>query len=260
MDILDRIIDAKRKRLEYSKGAVSIHELKSRLPDMDGTRDFRRAIKRDNGNIKLIAEIKKASPLKGRLREAFDLKQIASIYEEKPVSAISVLTEEDFFQGDLKYLRHVKNIVTKPVLRKDFIFDEYQLYEARANGADAILLIAAILGRNQAEDFLHLSRELGLYVLFETHDEEDLEKAIFINSDIIGINNRNLKTMQIDLSTTITLKKQIPRGKIVVSESGINDKADAVKLEAAGIDAMLIGTALMKAKDIGAMIDELILH
>ena len=258
MDILTKIVDAKRKRLEYSKSVVSIHELKSRLPDMDSTRDFRSAIKKEGGNIRLIAEIKKASPSKGLIREDFDLNSIASIYEEKPVSAISVLTEEDFFQGDLKYINDVKNITTKPVLRKDFIFDEYQIYEARANGADAVLLIAAILEKKQAAEYLHLCRELGLYVLFEAHDENDLEKSLLINADIIGINNRDLKTMKIDLSTTIRLKKQIPRDKIVVSESGIGDRNDVLKLSDAGIDAILIGTSLMKSKDIGSKIDELI--
>jgi len=256
MDILAKIIDAKRQHLEYSKSIAPIYEIKGRLLDLDCARDFKSAITRGK-NIRLIAEIKKASPSIGLIREEFDLNRIASIYEEKPVSAVSVLTEENYFQGSLKYLKIVKNIVTKPVLRKDFIFDEYQIYETRANCADAVLLIAAVLGKNQAEEYLHLCRELGLHVLFEVHDEDDLEKALLVNADIIGINNRNLKTLKIDLATSLRLMKDIPRGKIVVSESGINGKADVVKLDAAGIDAMLIGTSLMQAKDISTKIDEL---
>ena len=259
MDILAKIVGDKRRQLEYSKSILPLHEIKTFLSDHECTRDFKSAIARGQ-NIRLIAELKKASPSRGLIRADFDLNMIASIYEEKPVSAISVLTEENYFQGSLQYIKIVKSIVTKPVLRKDFIFDEYQIYETKANCADAILLIAAILGKNQAEEYLHLCRELGLHVLFEVHDEDDLEKALMINADIIGINNRNLKTMKIDLATTLRLKKDIPRGKIVVSESGINDTADVIKLDAAGIDAMLIGTSLMQARDIGKKIDELMLH
>lgn len=257
MDILKKIIDAKRKRLEHSKSVVHIHEIKKLLPGMDSARDFKGNIQRGAGNIRLIAEIKRASPSRGIIRKDFDPKLIASVYEEKTVSAVSVLTEEDFFRGDLNYLQAVKKIVTKPILRKDFIFDEYQIYEARANGADAVLLIAAILEKNQGEEYLHLCRELGLSVLFEVHDEYDLEKALRLNADIIGINNRNLKTMEIDLSTTLRLKKEIHQGRIVVSESGIDNRIDVIKLDNAGIDAMLIGTALMKAEDIGKKINEL---
>ena len=152
----------------------------------------------------------------------------------------------------------VKDITSKPILRKDFIFDEYQIYESRVNHADAILLIAAALEKNQAQEYMHLAKELGLHVLFEVHDEDDLEKALSIDADIIGINNRNLKTLKIDLSATFRLKKEIPKDKIVVSESGIRTRDDVIKLQNAGIDAMLIGTSLMEAADIGKKIDELI--
>jgi indole-3-glycerol phosphate synthase len=258
MNILNEIVKKKAERLQYAKSTIPINELKRCIQDMDETRDFRTAIKRNGKKIKLIAEIKKASPSKGLIRKDFDLITIASIYEEKPVNAISVLTEEDFFQGHLSYIQTVKNITSKPILRKDFIFDEYQIYESRANHADAILLIAAILEKNQAEEYLHLAKELGLYILFEVHDEDDLEKALLINTDIIGINNRNLKTLKIDLSTTLRLKKDIPEDKIVVSESGIKNRKDVIKLIDAKIDAMLIGTSLMKAEEIGKKIEELI--
>lgn len=258
MNILAKIIDKKAERLSYAKSAVPIHELKKRLMDMEGARDFKGAIT-GGEKIKLIAEIKKASPSKGIIRKNFDPVRIAAVYEEKPVSAISVLTEEDFFHGHLSYIKTVKEITSKPVLRKDFIFDDYQIYESRVNYADAILLIAASLEKNQAKEYLHLAKELGLYVLFEVHDEADLEKALSIDADIIGINNRNLKTLKIDLSTTFKLKKELPRNKIVVSESGIKDRSDVIKLQEAGIDAMLIGTSLMEAEDIGKKIDELLI-
>lgn len=257
MSILTEIVNKKIERVAYSKSAVSLKELKNQLSDADRTRDFASAVKKDGGHIKLIAEIKKASPSKGIIRKDFDPVRIAAVYEEKPASAISVLTEEDFFQGHLSYIQTVKNITSKPVLRKDFIFDEYQIYESRASGADAILLIAALLGKNQAEEYIHLAGETGLHVLFEIHDEYDLEKALSTHAKIIGINNRNLKTLEIDLNTTLRLKKDLPGDKTVVSESGIRDLGDVVKLTEAGIDAMLIGTSFMEADDIGRKIDTL---
>jgi indole-3-glycerol phosphate synthase len=259
MSVLDTIVKKKAERLQYAKSAIPINELKKLIQDIDETRDFRTAIKRNGEKIKLIAEIKKASPSKGLIRKDFDPIKIASIYDKKDVNAISVLTEEDFFQGHISYIKAVKDITSKPILRKDFIFDEYQIYESRVNHADAILLIAAILDKNQAGEYLHLAKELGLYVLFEVHDEDDLEKALLIDADIIGINNRNLKTLKIDLSTTFRLKKDIPKDKIVVSESGIKDRSDVTKLQDSGIDSMLIGTSLMEAEDIGKKIDELMI-
>lgn len=258
MNILTKIADKKAERLQYCKGIISIHELKSRLQELDKTRDFKSAIRRSSENIKLIAEIKKASPSKGLIKKEFDHIKTALIYEEKPVSAISVLTEEDFFQGHLSHIKAIKEATSKPVLRKDFIFDEYQIFESRANHADAILLIAALLDKNQASEYLHIAKELGLYALFEIHDEEELQKAILIDAEIIGINNRNLKTLTIDLSTTLRLRKDIPKDKIIVSESGITHRHDVITLQNAGIDAMLIGTSLMEAADIGKKIDELI--
>ncbi len=258
MGILHEIVSKKKQRLRDLQASVPLRELKSKIPDIQNPRDFRTAVKRSlDENIKLIAEIKKASPSKGIIRGKFDHISIAQIYDKKHVHAVSVLTEEDFFMGSLSFLPEVKKITSKPVLRKDFIVDEYQIYETRVNSADAILLIAAILEKNQAAEYLNLARELGLSVLFEVHDYKELEMALLIACDIIGINNRNLKTLQIDLNTTVTLMREIPTGKIVVSESGIKSRTDVQKLQNIGVDALLIGTSFMEAEDIGKKIDEL---
>jgi indole-3-glycerol phosphate synthase len=258
MGILDEILSRKIQKLRDSKARSSIKELRAKIEDVEKPREFKTAVRRPSGKkIKLIAEIKKASPSQGIIRQDFDHRSIARIYEEKGADAVSVLTEEDFFQGNLAFLPQVKKVLTKPVLRKDFIFDEYQIYESRAYEADAILLIASVLDRNQAAEYLDLAGELGLSVLFEVHDFEELETAMMIDSDVIGINNRNLKTLRTDINTSFTLKKEIPSDKIVVSESGIRTREDVQRLENAGFDAMLIGTTFMSAEDIGREIDEL---
>ncbi|MBI5075078.1 MAG: indole-3-glycerol phosphate synthase TrpC [Nitrospirae bacterium] len=257
MSILNKIVTRKKDRLSHAKAKTSITQLKSAIKDIPLTFDFEQALTRQEGQIRLIAEIKKASPSKGLIRQDFNHKTIAAVYRENNVNAISVLTEEDFFQGRLEFLADVKAASLLPVLRKDFIFDEYQIYEARANQADAILLIAAILEEKQAEEYLHITKELGMAVLFEVHDHKELEMALRINAPVIGINNRNLKTLQIDMNTTLELQKEIPSDKIIVSESGIRTRDDVLRLEQAGIDAMLIGTSLMEAADIGRKIEEL---
>jgi len=254
--VLQQIISRKRERLNQVKGKIFLGQFKARITGLESPRDFRSAVKKEE-KIRLIAEIKRASPSRGIIRRDFDLKKIAGIYEENDVDVVSVLTEEDFFLGDLNHVPSVRQIVSRPVLRKDFIFDEYQIYESRAYGADAILLIASLLERTQAEEYLHLSLELGLSVLFEVHDLWELEQALRIGADIIGINNRNLKTLKVDLSTTFKLKREIPSGKIVVSESGITTREDVVRLQGAGVDAMLLGTAFMESKDIRGKIEEL---
>lgn len=256
MSILENIIEKKKERLRHVKSKTSLSEIREMISDLESTRDFKKAIKREE-KIRLIAEIKKASPSKGIIRADFDPVEIASIYEEKAVDAISIITEEDFFSGNLDYIKIVKNKVTRPVLRKDFIFDDYQIYESRAFGADAILLIGAVLDRVQAQEYLHMARELGLAVLFEVHDYYDLEKALRIDADIIGINNRDLKTLKVDINTTFLLKKEIPADRLTVSESGIKSREDVLRLDLAGIDAMLVGTTLMESEDIGKKIEEL---
>lgn len=258
MSVLKKIVDQKKIRVAAAKSKTPLPELRSAVRDMDRPRDFRKAIRRDSGPIRLIAEIKKASPSRGLIKADFDHKLITGIYERKNVDAISVLTEEDFFQGSLDFLKDVKGATSRPVLRKDFIFDEYQIYETRAKNADAFLLMAAILEKNQAREFLNLAEELGLSVLFEIHDIRELETALEIKAPVIGINNRDLKTLRIDLNNTFELKKEIPDDRIVVSESGIKTREDVLKLWEAGIDAMLVGTSLMTSDDIGAKIDQLL--
>jgi indole-3-glycerol phosphate synthase len=259
MGILDEIVLKKKERLKDSKSRLSILELKTKIGGAEKPRDFTSAIRRLPGkNIRLIAEIKKASPSGGVIRKDFDPVSIAKIYEEKKVNAVSILTEEDYFQGNLFYLSEGRKVLTKPLLRKDFIFDEYQIYESRAYEADAILLIAALLEKNQAVEYLHLAKELGMSVLFEVHDFEELEMALSADPEIIGINNRNLKTLNVDIHTTFQLRREIPPGKIVVSESGIKSGGDVQRLADAGIDAMLIGTSFMEAGDISGKVEELL--
>jgi len=216
-------------------------------------------IKREqNKPIKLIAEIKKASPSEGLIRTDFNLTEIASIYEEKNVDAISVLTEEHFFQGSLDYLNSVRRTTDKPLLRKDFIFDEYQIYESRVNGADAILLIAASLDKSQLPELQGLAKELSLECLVEVHSAKELDRALYSGAEIIGINNRDLNTLQTSLKTTFDLVKDIPDNKVIVSESGIHTRDDVKAIESIRVDAILVGTTFMRAKDIGAKIDELL--
>lgn len=259
MGILSEIVSRKTERLKEAKSSKSLSDLKSIISDVEKTRDFTASIKRKpNDNIKLIAEIKQASPSKGIIREDFDFLSIARIYEKKAISAVSVLTEEDFFLGKLEFLSGVRKVLTKPVLRKDFIFDEYQIYESRAHEADAILLIASLLDKHQAYDYLQLSKELGLSVLFEVHNYKELEMALIIDAEIVGINNRDLNTLQVDINTTLELIKEIPPHKIIVSESGIKTHEDIKRLHNEVVDALLIGTVLVEADDIGKKIDELL--
>ncbi|MCX8031400.1 MAG: indole-3-glycerol phosphate synthase TrpC [Thermodesulfovibrionales bacterium] len=258
MDLLKEIVNKKKERLKDSKILLPFKELKRKLSDLQvNTANFASSVKKDGQNVKLIAEIKKASPLKGVLAQDLDLESITRLYSHKDVDAISVLTEEDFFKGNIGFINKIKEISAKPVLRKDFIFDEYQLYESRFYGADAILLISSILDKEQAKEYLHIAYELGLAVLFEIHTEKDLEKALDIKAEIVGINNRNLKTMDVDLSNTLRLRQFIPKDKIVISASGIKSKEDVVTLMGVNIDAILVGTAIMKAIDKRKKIAEL---
>lgn len=224
--------------------------------DAEFPKNFMNALKRGPGPIRLVAEIKKASPIKGVIRQDFDPVSIASIYERKNVDAISVITEEDYFQSKLEYLLDLRKITDRPLLRKDFIFDEYQIYESKAKGADAILLIASILDENQSAEFLHLAKEMGLSVVFEVHNFKELEMPLRVNAEVIGINNRDLETFNINFNTTFELKKEIPLDRIVLSESGIKTRDDVIRLENAGIDSILVGTAFMESGDIGKKIDE----
>lgn len=261
MSILNQIIEHKKEELEAVMRSVPLAELKARIRDMEGTKSFLSAIKRDgNGPIKLIAELKKASPSKGLIREDFSLPDIVSAYDSKDVAAISVLTEQRYFSGKLDYLNEARKLTKKPLLRKDFIFDDYQIYESRANNADAILLIAAALKRSYLCHLYGVARELSLDCLVEVHTHEELDMVIKTGAEIIGINNRDLKTLEIDLNTTFEFLKEIPEDRIVVSESGISTRADVEALEETRVNAMLVGTSIMKSPDIGARIDELTGH
>jgi indole-3-glycerol phosphate synthase len=259
MSVLDTIVKRRRQRIAESKARTPLGDLKDRISETEQPRDFAGAVRRRTGEgIRLIAELKKASPSKGLIRADFNPAAIARAYAAR-ANALSVLTEEDFFQGHLAFIQTAKDAAPGiPALRKDFIVDEYQIYEARANGADAVLLIDAILDLSQAEEYLHLASELDLAVLYEVHDRHELEHALKLEAPIIGINNRNLKTLEINLGTTLELKKEIPTGHTVVGESGISNHEDAVRLEEAGTDAMLVGTLLMGKPDIAAALDALL--
>ncbi|MGR3220724.1 MAG: indole-3-glycerol phosphate synthase TrpC, partial [Candidatus Anammoxibacter sp.] len=207
---------------------------------------------------RIIAEIKQASPSQGILRNDFNPVDIAKSYRKHHAAAISVLTIKYGFNGNIEFLEKVKKSVDIPVLRKDFIFEEYQVYESRAFGADAILLIASILDECQLREYHSLAKELGMDVLTEVHTLEELGKALNCNAEIIGINNRNLKTFDVDINTTLDLIKEVPEGSVVVSESGIKTRDDIELLEKRGVNAFLVGTALMKSDNAGNELDKLL--
>jgi indole-3-glycerol phosphate synthase len=252
--ILDKIVADKKQEVAELKRTKPISLLKEHIAQQKPL-DFKAAL-RGNG-IKLIAEIKKSSPSKGLLCPDFKPVEIAQIYEQNGAAAISVLTEAKYFQGSLEYLAAISDTVKLPLLRKDFIFDEYQIYESAVYGADALLLIAAILSPKQLANLLELSHSLGMACLVEAHDEREVEKALKSGAEIIGINNRYLRTFKTDIETTHQLRALVPRGKIVVSESGISRNDDVARLKEWGVNAILVGEALVTAKDIGARIKEL---
>ena len=255
--ILNDIIAYKKEELAGTKRRSSLAEVKARAADAGPVRGFGKALSR-SGAIRLIAEVKKASPSKGVIREDFDPVRIAQTYEKSGASCISVLTEEKFFQGRLEYLAAVRKAAGLPLLRKDFIIDEYQVYEARAAGADAVLLIAACLEKDQMAEYLGIAGQLGLDALVESHTYRELDKALLAGATLVGINNRDLSTFTVSLDTTLDLLKDIPDDRIVVSESGIKTRDDVVKLEKAGVDAVLVGEGLMREKDIGKKVKELL--
>ncbi len=264
--ILDRIIEHKKAELRHKQSRGYLAELKARIRDVGPPLGFAVTLDatRSPSTPALIAEVKKASPSLGFLREEFeerfDYIGIAQAYSEHGASALSVLTDKDFFQGSLDYLREIKQKVGLPALNKEFMVGEIQFYEARANGADAVLLIVAALERRQLVDFAALAKELSLDVLVETHHERELDRVLDWLPDVrlIGINNRDLKTFSTDLGVTLRLAKRIPSDKLIVSESGIHKRDDVLRLIEAGVHAMLIGESLIRAQDIGAKIRELL--
>ena len=248
-DILAQIVAEKRREVAHLQPGVT-------GPRTD-YRDFAGALRRSKG-VALIAEVKKASPSAGIIRADFDPVKIAGEYEGAGAVALSVLTDKKFFQGELDYLRQIRATVRLPLLRKDFIIDERQIHEAVAAGADAVLLIAAILDDAQLSAFRQLTNQLKLAALVEVHDDRELTRALAAGAEIIGINNRNLKTFQVDLATTEKLVAQIPSGKTIVAESGIHTQADVARVAAAGVHAILVGESLMRSNSIVGKVRELL--
>jgi len=254
--IISRIIEDKRRVVEEAKRVKPQDELIRDIKNICVKSSFKKNISRPH-HVNLIAEIKKASPSKGILRADFNLVKIAIAYQANGASAISVLTDERFFEGKLEYIKKVKEMVALPVLRKDFIIDEYQIYETVASGADAMLLIADLLSKSELCGFYNLATSLGLDVLIEVHKEEDIEKALATEGSIIGINNRDLHTFRVDLAITQKLIRLIPPNRIKVSESGIRSYEDVMFLKSLGLNAVLIGEAFMESQDIASKIHEI---
>jgi len=244
VNVLDKILEVKRRE---------IAEAKARLPDPRGggpVRDFVAALRKRRPAV--IAEIKKASPSRGVLRADFDPAAIATSYERAGAACMSVLTDQEFFQGSAEHLKAARAACTLPALRKDFVVDPWQVHESRMLGADCILLIAACLSRHDMLELERIASSLGMAVLVEVHDGDELEKAAVLKTPLLGINNRNLKTFETKLETTIDLLPRIPKGRIVVTESGILAPADVAKMRSHGVETFLVGEAFMRAADPGA--------
>ena len=260
-DILKKIVAHKREEVAAAKRTFPLERLQALLELVeDRPRGFARALRAmaESGGTAVIAEVKKGSPSKGIIRADFDPLTIAETYQESGATCLSVLTDEKFFFGHLNYLGLIREAVGLPLLRKDFICDPYQLVEARAFGADAVLLIAAMLDPAQLRDLAGQAAELGLDVLLEVHDESELEAALQSGAELIGINNRNLRTFVTDLSTTERLAALVPHDRLIVAESGIDCRADVERLQRAGAAAFLVGESLMRESDIGAKLRELL--
>lgn len=258
-DILKRILARKVEEIDERHRQVDLQSLMERAAVTDTPRGFvasiERRIKQDQPAV--IAEIKKASPSRGMLREDFDPAQIAASYEQGGAVCLSVLTDVDFFQGADSYLLQARAACKLPVLRKDFIIDPYQVYEARVLGADCILLIVAALGDAMLQELLGLAQSLGMDVLVEVHDREELERVLKIDAPLVGINNRNLRTFETSLNVTLELLKQIPADRIVVTESGIHTREDIALMRSNNVNAFLVGEAFMTAAEPGEKLAEL---
>lgn len=254
--LLETMLTYKQEEITQKKRLLPLEELKRKLHLFAGRKVSLKEALAKKG-VSLIAEIKKASPAKGILRQDFAPVQMAACYEENGATAISVLTEERFFQGSLAYLKQVKEAIRLPVLRKDFIIDLYQIYEAKVYGADAILLIAAILKEEELIFLLQLAQELELEVLVEVHNSLELKKALGAGAEIIGINNRDLRTFKCDLQITLQLAEQVPASCLLVSESGISSLQQIKQLAAVGVDAVLVGESIVTSTDIGKKVREL---
>lgn len=251
--ILTKIVDRKREEIAERSQTVSLADLKVMSKDIEPARGFVKAIqtKLDQGQSAVIAEIKKASPSKGVLREHFVPAEIAKSYEQGGAACMSVLTDADFFQGHEDYLKQARAACSLPAIRKDFLVDEYQIYEAKSIGADCVLLIVACLSQQQLADLTGLSHELGMDVLIEVHDGEELDVALTVDNPLVGINNRNLHTFDVSLNNTYQLLDRIPDNRIVVTESGIHTTADVADMRAHQVNAFLVGEAFMRAENPG---------
>jgi indole-3-glycerol phosphate synthase len=251
--ILTKIVDRKREEIAERSRTASLADLKAMSGDIAPARGFVNAIqtKLDQGQSAVIAEIKKASPSKGVLREHFVPADIAKSYEQAGAACMSVLTDADFFQGHEDYLKQARAACSLPAIRKDFLVDEYQIYEAKSIGADCVLLIVACLSQQQLADLTGLSQELGMDVLIEVHDGEELDVALTVDNPLVGINNRNLHTFEVSLNNTYQLLDRIPDNRIVVTESGIHTTADVADMRAHNVNAFLVGEAFMRAENPG---------
>lgn len=253
-DILNKIVAVKRTELASALERRSLAVMRADAESRIQTRDFEAALRQrmDAGRNAVIAEIKKASPSKGVIRADFEPADIAQTYAEHGAACLSVLTDQQFFQGSVDYLKQARASCQLPVLRKDFLIDPYQVYESRVMGADAILLIAACLDDAQMRDMEAIARDLFMAVLVEVHDADELERALRLKTPLLGINNRNLRNFEVSLDTTIALKASVPSDKMVITESGIAERADVARMNAAGVHGFLIGETFMRAPDPGA--------
>lgn len=257
--MLRKIVETKQEEVRHLRSATTLPALLEQAAAMQAPRGFRRALVQSSRPVSLIAEVKKASPSKGIIRPDFHPVEIALAYQQAQAEAISVLTDRQYFQGDLTYLQEIHQATTVPLLRKDFLIDEWQVVEARANGADCILLIAAILDGDAIRHFSQTAQELGMDVLIEVHDLKEAEKVFrHTTPALLGINNRNLHTFLVDLATTRELIRQLPASVTVVSESGITGTADLEYVQAAGARAVLVGEYFMRQANIAAAVRELV--
>lgn len=256
--ILDDLVAATKRRLTKEKATESLEQVKARaakVPTKDPQQVYDRFLA---PGMHLIGEVKQASPSKGQIATDFPYLDIAKDYDQNGVTAISVLTEPDYFKGDLRYLDEITDEVTVPVLRKDFVVDDYMLYQAKAAGASIVLLIVAILTPQQLHDYFALATKLGLAVLVEAHDETELQQALDLGAKMIGVNNRDLKTFTVSLNNSLNLRKLVPNNIAFIAESGIHDRDNIATLEAAHVNGVLVGETLMHADDKAAKINELL--